>query len=223
MQLANSLQEIMPHADRDHFVYVWRRFDQERVIGSGIQVEHVTGVGNGEFDVLLSEDGGGVGRTRLRDTGEALLLLHEDDLTRGLRLTYDPPLPQLTAPLFAGEQRTSGTADMTRLTDGQLIGSFPVEQLVKIRAGPAVQSRVGSFPRAVLVQVVRTLQAPDEIKRLNTESVFVPGIGELSSTSEVPDAPLLHRELACAIIGGQRVGSCANLTQMGEEPRETRE
>ncbi len=212
--LANALQDIVPHGDRDHFVYLWQRFDRGQVVGSGIQVEHVTAVGGGEFEVLLSEDGVGVGRTRLRDTGDELLLLREDDLSRGLRLTYDPPLPQLSVPLFPGEQRASVSANVTRLQDGQPMGTFPVEQLIKIRPGPATHSAIGNFPRSVLVQIVRTVQGEDETDELNTESVLVPGIGELSSTGEIPDAPLLHRELACAIIAGRRVGDCMHLPQI---------
>lgn len=218
--LANALQDIVPHGDRDHFVYIWQRFDRGQVAGTGIQVEHVTAVGGGEFEVLLSEDGVGVGRTRLRDTGDELLLLREDDLSRGLRLTYDPPLPQLSVPLFPGEQRASASANVTRLADGQPIGTFPVEQLINIRPGPPTHSGIGSFPRSVLVQVVRTVQGEDETDELNTESVLVPGIGELSSTGEVPDAPLLHRKLACAIIAGRRVGDCTHLPQVQPEPSE---
>lgn len=217
MLLASSLQEILPHGDRDHFVYVWQRFDQDQVVGSGIQVEHVSALGSGEFEVLLSEDGVGIGRTRLRDTGDALLLLREDDLSRGLRLTYDPPLPQLRVPLFSGEQRTSASISLSRLADGQLIGTFPVEELITMRPGPAPHSTIGRFPHSVLVQVVRTMHVPDENTEMHTEITLVPGIGEIKSTGEIAGAPLLRRQLACAIIGGRRVGDCTNLSPIGKE------
>ena len=54
--LATSLQELVPHGDRDHFVYV-----VERAAGAGaaaVQVEHVTALDErGEFEVTLSENG----------------------------------------------------------------------------------------------------------------------------------------------------------------------
>jgi hypothetical protein len=210
---ATSLQEIVPHADRDHFVYVWQRVDGGRLVGSGIQVEHVTGLGNGEFEVLLSEEGVAVGRTRLRDTGDALLLVSEDDVMQGLRLAYDPPLTQLVTPLFAGEQRASASVTMTRLADGQVIGVFRVDQVTNVRPGGAVQSPLGTFSRSVVVQETRTLHLPEVSTALTTATVLVPGVGEISSVGSASGAPPLRRQLACAIIGGQRVGDCAHLNQ----------
>jgi hypothetical protein len=211
--LATSLQEIVPHADRDHFVYVWQRLAGGRPARSGIQVEHVTALGNGEFEVLLSEEGTALGRTRLRDTGDALLLVSEDDLTQGLRLAYDPPLTQLVVPLLAGERRASASVTITRLADGQVIGVFPVDQVIDVRPGAAVQSPVGTFARSVVVQEVRTLHIPERPAELMTTTVLVPGIGEISSVGSASGAPPLHRQLACAIIGGRRVGNCAHLNQ----------
>jgi hypothetical protein len=211
--LATSLQEIVPHADRDHFVYLWQRLDGKQLLGNGIQVEHVTAVGGGEFDVLLSEDGMAVGRTRLRDTGDALMLVSEDDLTKGLRLSYDPPLTQLAVPLFAGEQRASGSATLTRLEDKQVVAVFPVEQVINVEPGHAIRSALGNFPRSIVVQEARTLQIPDGPTALETTTVLVPGIGEISSVGSASDTPSLRRELACAIIGGRRVGDCTRLIQ----------
>jgi hypothetical protein len=215
--LATSLQEIVPHADRDHFVYVWQRSDNGRLVGTGIQVEHVTALGGGEFEVLLSEDGMALGRTRLRDTSDALMLVSEDELTQGLRLAYDPPLTQLVVPLFAGEQRTSASATMTRLADGQVVGVFPVEQVINVRAGGAVNSPLGTFARSTVVQEVRTLQIPDGSTELTTTTVLVPSIGEISSVGSASGAPPLRRELACAIIGGRRVGDCTHLNQRRDQ------
>src|SRR5512143_1245247 len=53
--LATSLQEISPHADGDHFVYVWKQVLEDGVTRAGIQVEHLTALDNGEFEVTLSE------------------------------------------------------------------------------------------------------------------------------------------------------------------------
>jgi hypothetical protein len=214
--LATSLQEIVPHADRDHFVYVWQRLDGGRVVGSGIQVEHVTAVGNGEFEVLLSEEGIAVGRTRLRDTGGALLLVSEDDLTQGVRLAYDPPLTQLVVPLFAGQRPTSASVTITRLADGQVIGVFPVDQVITVKPGAAIQSPLGTFAHSVVVQEVRTLHIPERSAELTTTTVLVPGIGEISSVGSASGAPPLRRQLVCAIIGGRRVGNCEHLIQRRE-------
>ena len=91
--LATSLQKLVPHADGDHLVYLWRRAAEGGGVDAGIQVERVTAASPaGEFEITTSEDGMAIGRTRLRDDGHALLLLGED-FGPGERVRYDPPLP----------------------------------------------------------------------------------------------------------------------------------
>ncbi len=216
-RLAETLQQIAPHADRDHFVYVWQRVEAGQVIASGIQVEHVSALGEGEFEVLLSEDGTAVARTRFRDTGSSLLLEREEDLIRSLRLTYDPPLPQLTAPVIPGEQRASASVSLARLEDSQVVGVFPAQQEVRVSPGPAVRFAFGNFGHSVLVQVSRTLQMPEESAELKSETLLVDAIGEVRSTGSASATQLLRRELVCAIIGGKRVGDCTDLIRRRDQ------
>jgi hypothetical protein len=214
--LARSLQEIVPHGDRDHFVYVWQRVDEGQPGAGGVQVQHVTALQDGEFEVTLSENGVAMGRMRYSDDGTTLALRYEEDLARGFRLSYEPPLPQLHVPLLAGKEESSASATMTRVADGLTIGTMPVTQVVSFAPGRTVRSRVGTFDRTVILQMVRTLQSPARSEELKAESVLVPGIGEIQSTGHTPEMTLVHRELACAIIGGHRVGECTDLDKLWE-------
>jgi len=215
--LASSLEELAPHADRDHFVFIWERFAGSQRVGEGIQVEHVSATGNGEFEVTVSEDGTPAGRLRVRDDGHALLLLSEDDTSRNMRLSYDPPLPQLTAPLIAGEEHAEAEATVSQLADGQAVGTIHVTQVTDFSAAPDVQSSLGEFKHGVLMHAVRTLHFPEGVTELRTSMVLVPGIGEIRSEGTASGAPLLRRELACALIGGHSVGNCQTLQQRLEK------
>jgi hypothetical protein len=65
-----------------------------------------------------------------------------------------------------------------------------------------------------VIQTVRTLRFPDQSSEMQAETVLVPGIGEISSTGSVSDSQVLHRELACAIIGGRALGDCRDLNKI---------
>lgn len=217
--LATTLQTFAPHADRDHFVYVWERFINGRRIGRGIQVEHVTALpAAGEFEVALSENGILSGRLRVRDDQHALLLLDEEDVGAGLRVTYDPPLPQLAVPLHAGEQRANATATLTLLSDGEAITAAPVTQVVRASAAPDVRWFGGPARRAIMVRTTRTLQLPEGPRELSSDMLLVEGIGEVRSQGTASDMPVLRRQLACAFIGGRPLGDCSKLNEVWEEP-----
>ncbi|MFI5364113.1 MAG: hypothetical protein ACHQ4J_00675 [Candidatus Binatia bacterium] len=215
--LASSLEELAPHADGDHFVYIWERFADGQRLGEGIEVEHVSATGGGEFEVTVSEDGQPAGRLRVRDDGHALLLLSEDDLSRNMRLSYDPPLPQLTAPLLAAEQRSEATATVSRLADGHAVGTVRVTQITQARAAQDVHSSLGEYKRGVLMHVVRTLYFSEGATELQSSMMLVPGIGEVRSEGAASGAPVLRRALACALIGGHSVGNCQTLQQRLEK------
>lgn len=211
--LALSLQDIAPHHDRDHFVYVWVRMIEGDIIADGIQVEHLTAVGDsGEFDVSLTESGMGLGQTRYRDDGHALLLVREG-LGPGLQVTYAPPLPQLAVPLLRGTQESAATGTVHWLADGERVESLPVTQTVEARSARPVQSLVGDYTQGVVVRTVRTWQFTDGPLKLTTTAVLVPGIGELRSEGKASGAPALYRELACATIDGRPLGDCRTLNE----------
>jgi len=214
--LATSLQELMPHADRDHFVYIWERTMDGQRVAAGMQVEHLTLVGNGEFDVTVSEDGSAIGHTRFRDDGQALLLLAED-LGQNLRLSYDPPLPQVVVPLLAGEQRAASTATVTQVSDGKQVGTMQVVQVMRASRAPALRSLLGTFDHPVLLETQRTLQTPEGAIELRTAAIVVAGIGEVRSSGTATGAPTVHRELACAILSGHSYGDCHSLAERIEE------
>src|SRR5215470_6441597 len=118
--LASSLQELSPHGDRDHFVFIVQ--SPGAGAAQGIQVEHISALDQpGEFEVTLSADGAATGRVRIRDDGQTLWLLSEDDLQRRIRVTYEPPLPYLSEPIVAGERRATATGEITRLGEGGAI------------------------------------------------------------------------------------------------------
>jgi len=216
--LAVSLQTLVPHADGDHFVYVFRRALEGRIIDAGVQVEHVSALDEANtFEVALSENGVRTGRVLFRDTGTAIWLLGEDDVSRGLHFTYDPPLPYLEVPLFGGTHRTATTATVTRLNDGRPVGALQVAQILDVQPVAHVHSTLGTFEHGVSMHTRRTLQEPDGALELSSSIVMVAGIGEISSDGTVVGAPVLHRELACATINGHRVGDCQNLNARVEE------
>jgi hypothetical protein len=223
IQLAASLDEFAPHADRDHFVFLWERIAGGQRVAQGIQVEHVsTSETAGEFEVTLSEDGVPAGRLSIRDDGHALLLVSEDDLSRGIRFSYDPPLPQLTAPLFAGERRAAALATVRQLADGQPLGTVQVTQVTEAHAAPTVHTPFGEYKHAVLLRTVRTLYFSEGITELQTSMVLAPGIGEVRSEGTASGAALLRRELACARIGGHAIGNCQDLQKRLEELHDAR-
>lgn len=214
--LATSLQELAPHADGDHFVYVWSQALGGGSVRAGVQVEHLTARDNGEFDVTLSEDGAVVGHTRFRDDGHTLLLLSES-LGRSMRVSYDPPLAQLETPVYAAEFRSAATATISTVAESKQLDTVPVTQLVETTAAPAVRSRLGDYTQGVQVRTVRTLQLPDGPIELSSTAVLVPGIGEIRSEGAATGAAPLVRELACATIGGRAIGDCRTLRQRVEE------
>jgi hypothetical protein len=215
--LAESVQALAPHRDGDHFVFIWQRIADGKAVSVGIQVEHVTAIEGGDFEITLSENAVGVGRVRIRDVDKGIVLLSEDDLTRGVRLQYDPPLPYLKGPVVAGEQHATSEARITALRDGSAVGALRVVQVIQVRPAGTVRSRLGVFGHAVAVDTARTLQGPGGDLEMRTAMLVVPGLGEIRSDGIVADEPALHRELACAFIGGRPVGDCHHLNQALQE------
>ena len=214
--LATSLQELTPHANGDHFVYVWRQVLEGGEVRAGIHVEHLTSLDNGEYDATLSEDGAVIGHTRFRDDGHALLLVSET-LGRNLRLSYDPPLPQLDVPLYAGETRATATVTVSALDDDQHVETLQVTQVVQASPAPAVHLPLGDYTHGVQLRTVRTLQFVEGPVELTSTAVLVPDIGEIRSEGAATGAPPLVRELACATIGGRHIGNCRTLRERVEE------
>jgi hypothetical protein len=213
--LATSLQELTPHANGDHFVYVWKQVSGG-VVRAGIHVEHFTSLDNGEFDVTLSEDGALIGHTRFRDDGHALLLVSET-FGRNLRLSYDPPLPQLHIPLYPGETRATATVTVSALDDDKHLDTLPVTQVLQASPAPAVHVPLGDYTHGVQVRTVRTLQFPEGPVELSSTALLVPGIGEIRSQGAATGASPLVRELACATIGGRHIGTCRTLREQVEQ------
>jgi len=212
--LALSLQEIAPHGDRDHFVFLVEHPTDKGFQPAGLQVEHVSKLEQpGEFEVTLSEDGMATGRVQIRDDGKTLWLISEDDYSRGMRMIYDPPLPYLNSPLMPGEQRAQSTAIMRQLGNGQAAGKMQVEQVIEASAAPPGQWLAGVHNGGVQLHTTRKLQSAEGTIEMNTTMVLVPGIGEIRSEGGVSGAPTMRRELACAIVGNRSIGDCSRLFQ----------
>ena len=214
--LATSLQELTPHADGDHFVYVWKQVLDGGVVRAGIHVEHLTSLDNGEFEVTLSEDGAAVGHSRFRDDGHALLLVSET-FGRGLRLSYDPPLPQLDMPLYTGETHATAMVTVSALEGDKQVETLQVTQVVQASPAPPVHLPLGDYTNGVQVRTVRTLQFAEGPVELTSTAVLVPDIGEIRSQGAVTGAATLLRELACATIDGRHIGNCRTLRERVEE------
>lgn len=214
--LATSLQELAPHADGNHFVYVWQQLLDGGVVRAGIQVEHLTSLDNGEFDVTLSEDGAAIGHSRFRDDGRTLVLVSET-LGPGLRLSYDPPLPQLDMPLYPGETHATATVTVSALDGDKQLETLQVTQVVQASRAPPVHLPLGDYTHGVQMRTVRTLQFAEGPVELTSTALLVPDIGEIRSEGATTGAAPLVRELACATIGGRHIGNCRTLRERVEE------
>lgn len=215
--LANSLAEIVPHHDRDHFVFLVERPSPEGFRPSALQVEHVSKLtDSGDYEVALSEDGMATGKVLIRDDGQTLWLVSEEDYTRGFKLTYEPPLPYLSVPLFAGETKATSSADVRQLGTNQAAGRLQVTQTTRTAAAPPGQWMFGTYSRGVQLTTERTLVGPDGPLQLTNVTILVPGVGEVRSEGSAAGSPVLRRQLACAIVANRSVGNCAQLFQLLE-------
>ncbi len=218
VELAASLDNLVPHGDRDHFVFRWERMIEGTRISSGIQVEHVAALAApGEFEVTLSEDGLASGRVRIRSDGKQMVVLSEDDMSRGIRITYQPPLPYIEVPLFTGQRQSTVSGNVTALEDDHALGVLKVTQSQAFEAAAPLQSALGSFTTPVALRTTRTVEGGGDTIQISNQIVLAPGLGEVRSEATAPQSPLLRRELICAIIGGRAVGDCQQLKQRRRE------
>ncbi len=208
--LATSLRELVPHSDRDHFVFVVEQATGQGFEPSALQVEHISTLDkNGNFEVTISEDGLATGRVQIHDDGNTLWIVSEDDYTRALRLAYDPPLPYLQVPLMAGEKQATASVYMTQLGSTIPAGTLKVTQTTTASAAPAGQWRGGAYERAVQLRTSRRLQGQDGDFELVTTITLVPGLGEIRSEGGMGGAVATRRSLVCARVDGRASGDCA--------------
>jgi len=207
--LATNVTALVPHGDRDHFVFVWERLANDHPVASGLQVEHVNALAEAsEFEIALSEDGIPSGRVHIRDSGGGIVVLGEDDLLRGIRTTYDPPLPYLESPLLAGKNKAETAARVTALADGQEIGTLQVRQTTEFSASGPITTPIGSFAAPILVRTKRTVEGAAEPIEVHMSLLLGAGVGEIQSEVQAGGSVVLRRRLACAIIGGRARGNC---------------
>lgn len=219
--LAHSLDALMPHGDRDHFVYIWQKVADGKRLAEGIQVEHVNRRAESEeFEVVLSEDGVPAVRLRMRDDGQALELLEEDDLSQDVRMVFSPPLRQYEIPLVAGERVVHSTVRLMSLADETPITAAEVSQVVRLASARKIRSTVGNYESGIGVELRRTLHWPWGDVSLASSMMIVPGIGEIRSEATDGQGFALRRELACAIIKGRPVGDCAGVEDRLREMRD---
>lgn len=210
--LATSLRDLVPHNDRDHLVYLVERPSEQGFVPSSLQVEHVTKLeAAGEYEVTLSEDGMGTGRVMIRDDGKSLVLVREDDYTRGVSMSYDPPLPYLSVPLYASKVDSVASVSIRKMSDGQATGRMQVTQVTEASAAPAGEWLTGMYGSGVQLQTERTLQTLEGPQKLTSTMVLVPGIGEVKSEGSVNGMMAMRRTLACAIIANRPIGDCRTL------------
>lgn len=221
--LAESLNELMPHGDRDHFVYIWQKVADGKRLAEGVQVEHVQrSPESDEFEVILSEDGIPAGRIRMRDDGQELAILNEDDLQQQMRLTFSPALTRFEIPIVPGERQVRSTAVVSSLTQAGTVTSVDVSQVVRLYPAEGVESPLGDYPHGVGVETERVLHWPWGDAAFARIAMLVPGLGEIRSEATGGEGFVLRRELACAIIGGQAIGDCRAVDAMVEELRNAR-
>ncbi len=211
--LAASPRELMPHADRDHFVFLYQTIANGQPIGKGVEVEHVSAVdAPDEFEVSSSQDGTPIGSSRLRDDGKSIWLLSENADSLDMRLVYDPPLRLLSVPLKAGEVEMTAGVDATRLSSGESLGRLSTHVVVRLGEGHT-RLHFGDPSRAVAFDVLRTLEGKEGTLRFDARSTLLPGIGEVESEVVFSNGVQQRRELVCAIVGGRLIGDCKELAR----------
>jgi hypothetical protein len=221
--LADSLSDLVPHSDRDHFVYIWQKVSQGKRLAEGIQVEHVqSSPESDEFEIVLSEDGVPSSRLRMRDDGQRIAILDEDDLEQQIRLSFKPGLTQFEIPLVASEREMHTTAVVTSLAHEAQITEVDVSQVVRLRSARGIKSALGNYPRGVGVETQRVLHWPWGDAAYATNAMVVPGLGEIRSEASTEEGVVMRRELACAIVGGHTVGDCSTVEARVRELRSAR-
>lgn len=207
--LAESLGGLMPHGDRDHFVFASEKSMGEAAIERGTTVEHVSALDSpGEFQVTESADGVRMGDSRWLSNDAGISLVSEDVEGLGVRLRYDPPLLVFPKPLLAGEHRSTAVAAATRLENGEVVGSFNASLVLQSEAARAQHPLAGGAP-AVSLRTTRSLQGPGGALVIRVESINAEGIGEVESIAALDGMPLVvRRSLVCGFIQGRAVGRC---------------
>lgn len=203
--------DLMPHNDRDHFVYAGERSGLERAPERSLMVEHVSALpAPGQFVVTESSDGERTGDARWQIDDRGVWLLSEDVEGLGVRLSYDPPLLLFPQPLLVGEHRASSTGAATRLDDGQPVGVFRASVLVSSKATRS-DHPLAKGP-AVALAVTRSLEGPNGALILHVDSVNLAGLGEVESVAAFEGTPIvIRRSLVCGFINGKAFGDCSKL------------
>lgn len=209
--LAPTLSGLMPHGDRDHFVYVSERAIGDQAPETNLTVEHVSALeAPGEFEVTESKDGVRVGNAHWLADEHGISLVSEDVDGLGVHLAYDPPLLLFPQPLLVGEHQAFATGAATRLEDGKPVGKFKASVVVRSTAARSHHPLV-SGP-AVQFEVTRSLQGPNGALVMHVDSLNAEGVGELESIASLEGAPfVVRRSLVCGFIQGRPVGRCDEL------------
>lgn len=207
--LARQLGDLMPHGDRDHFVYRSEKRMDDAVLESNLVVEHFSSLpAPGEFEVTESIDGMRSGDSRWRVDERGISLLSEDLEGLGVRLEYDPPLLVFPQPLLAGEHRAAATGAASSLVDGAPVGSFRTTLLLESSRTRTNHPLAAGAP-AVSLRVTRSLHGPGGALVLKVDTVNAEGVGEVESVARLDGAPfVIRRSLVCGFIQGRAVGRC---------------
>jgi hypothetical protein len=207
--LAARLADVMPHGDRDHFVFRSEKSLGDRKLETSLTVEHISASSTpGEFQVTESSDGVRVGDSLWLSSENGLALVSEDVEGLGLRLTYDPPLLVFPQPLLSGEHRAAATGAATRLSDGGAVGFFRASVMLHSGRARAVHPFVGAGG-AVSLRVTRTLAGANGVLVIRVESVNAEGVGEIESVAALDGVPfVIRRSLVCGFIQGRAIGHC---------------
>ena len=204
-----TLQELAPHHSGDHFVYRATGVDG----GDRLQVEHLSALDTaGEFLVNMSEDGIAIGGTHVRDDGAAVSVVSEAAPQQDAMLVYAEPLPSFVVPLPSRLPRATSSVTLLRVSDGTVLARGRAEQTMTAR-------RVSPDASGATFELhtERSVVLPNQVMHLSATTWIAPGIGEVRSEGRTNGGPLLRRTLLCAVIGGQRVGDCAALTNAAKE------
>jgi len=209
--LAARLADLMPHGDRDHFVYVSQRSLPNHEPQVNLTVDHVSALDRpGEFQVTESSDGERLGDSRWIADERGIALVSEEVDGLGVHVAYDPPLLLFPQPLVAGEHRAEATGAATSLDDGKPMGVFRASAVVK--SSPTRTTHPLASGDAVLIEMTRSLVGPHGALVLHSDTVSAEGVGEIESIAALEGVPIVvRRSLVCGFIQGRAIGRCDEL------------
>lgn len=194
-----SIDALAPFRHGNTYTYIVRTDGADDRV-----VESRCSIAGSRIFVTITEGLKVLARTEMVVENDAILLVSEISPQHDIAFTYDPPLPVLTAPLYAGVERATADLRAWKPSDGSEISQGSVRLTWSAHPAP-LSMQDATFE----IRGVKHLTLDNgRTVRIQSKRWLAPGVGEISSSGTLGDSKVEYRELACANIAGQRYGDC---------------